>query len=383
MNTPQVKETGRLRTLRWKRIAISSLFIIPFFILFKFGAVLILSVIAISLLRPSGQNRFLKYNNKLPTSSVGSLKSGIVKLEGIVTGQTLLRAPLSNKPCIGYEYTAYEERRNYDNESHFCQIHQEQRCNEFTLQDATGKVTVEGEGLDLQWLRASKKKRAGDEIKCEYRLEPGERCVLIGLAVRQNERVYITRDSKRRIFGIAPVSNLIRREHLEVMLGRAGYYLVGMALAVSLMLLVPLEVTHHQLTLDFGQLPERLNALWMLPYIPTEGFRCAIKSMDLTFMSQESGYAVLLAAVGPLVAILFFGTTLRVPLLKSLSAAFAGVFALAWFPGIAMSVVMMLCEINGVKILLCWVIVLISVAIFVVANFGPLARLVTQYNQND
>lgn len=104
---------------------------------------------------------------------------------------------------------------------------------------------------------------------------------------------------------------------------------------------------------------------------------------DFMFMAKEPGYAVLIAAFGPIPALLFFGTFLRISFLQWLSAVCAATIAITWFPGFGMSVIMLFSGIGGVKIFLCWLVMLTGILSFVVFNHRHLAVIYHEYNVDD
>lgn len=104
---------------------------------------------------------------------------------------------------------------------------------------------------------------------------------------------------------------------------------------------------------------------------------------DLMFMAKEPGYAVLIAAFGPVPALFFFGTFLRISYLKWLSAVCAATVAITWFPGFGMSAILLFCGTGGVKIFLCWLVMLSGVLSFVLFNHRHLAVIYREYNVAD
>lgn len=229
-----------------------------FFLLFPFsgasGILIFVAVIAFAFMLPTPQRRFMRYQKNLPTSKVRSMASGLVELEGKLVSQKLIRAPMSGKHCIGYYHSITEEERDTNGESRYRLVHEEKQCSAFVLDDGTGKVQIEADNLDFYLLPVSEEKRSGRQIWREYRLEAGEECLLIGQAVRRDNQMIIRRDSLRRVFGVAPVHSLKRRDKLNVLLGRARYYCVAIALFIALILVLPVDVQHRQVVIHYSQL---------------------------------------------------------------------------------------------------------------------------------
>ncbi|EAW0681932.1 hypothetical protein ACK2DA_000858 [Salmonella enterica] len=101
---------------------------------------------------------------------------------------------------------------------------------------------------------------------------------------------------------------------------------------------------------------------------------------DLVFIANEPGYALLIAIVSPLATLIILGPFLYVPGLKWLCGVLAGTAAILFFPGLAMSVVLFFCGVSGVKILLCWLALLLGVLSFVLLNHRQLRVIVSEYN---
>ncbi|WP_437888149.1 hypothetical protein [Phytobacter sp. V91] len=69
----------------------------------------------------------------------------------------------------------------------------------------------------------------------------------------------ITRDALRRVFGIAPVGNLKRRDKLNIVLARARYYCIAIALFIALVLVLPIDVQHRQVIIHYSHLLSFFN----------------------------------------------------------------------------------------------------------------------------
>lgn len=104
---------------------------------------------------------------------------------------------------------------------------------------------------------------------------------------------------------------------------------------------------------------------------------------DLTLIVRQPVYVFLFAAFGPVVALLVLGTLMRIPPLKWMAAVCAGTVAISWPTGTAMAIVMLLTGVDGVHILLCWLVLLVGYFTFVVFNHRRLAGIVQEYNCDD
>ncbi|GEM_PF-2577357 len=249
--SPAIAEnTPRWKTV-FKGIAIIGLMLTPF--LGMSGIIVFIGIVIITFMLPTAQSRFMRYQQLLPTSKIRSMATGIVELEGNLLAQQQIEAPLSGQRCIGYYHTIEREERGRDGNTRYRLIHEEKRCQPFRLQDGTGKVQVEADTLDFHLLSANKTVRRGREIEREYLLEQGPNYLLIGQAVRRGGEQVIVRDKLRRVFGIAPAGNLLRRSKLDALFSRARYFIAATALAVALLLVAPIEVQRHQVIIHFAQ----------------------------------------------------------------------------------------------------------------------------------
>ncbi|MCW2482364.1 hypothetical protein, partial [Candidatus Symbiopectobacterium sp. NZEC135] len=229
-----------------------ALILIPFFGIL--GIVAFIGIVIFRFMQPSAQSRFMRFQEMLPGSNVRSMATGMVQLKGKLVAQQRILAPLSEESCIGYYHCISEEDRDLEGRTHYRTIHEEQCCHPFLLRDSTGSVLVDAIGLDFHLLSVNAERRSGREIEREYILRQGSHCLLIGRAVRRGDEWVITRDKLHRVFGIAPIAHIQRRKKLNVVFSRARYFLVGTALAIALILAVPIEVKQHQVVIHFEQL---------------------------------------------------------------------------------------------------------------------------------
>ncbi|EDN7240664.1 hypothetical protein ACO0LQ_001237 [Salmonella enterica] len=102
---------------------------------------------------------------------------------------------------------------------------------------------------------------------------------------------------------------------------------------------------------------------------------------DLVFLANEPGYALLIVIVSPLAALIILGPFLNVPGVKWISGVLAGTAAILFFPGFAMSLILFFCGISGVKILFCWLALLLGILSFVLLNHRQLRVIVSEYNR--
>lgn len=216
------------------------------------GILLFFIIFLVSMMMPDSQSRFMKYQDTLPTSKVRSLAMGLVELEGKLVAQERVEAPLTRRRCIGYFYTEHRQTRDSDGKKSYRLVRQEQRCCDFFFEDTTGKVLVSGDDLDLHLLDINKEEFSGDRRYREYVLEGRGDYLLIGQATHRGNKTVIVRDKLRRVFGIAPLENLVRRSKLSVVLRSGGLYAVVTGLMIALVLTLPVQSWGQRLWIDYA-----------------------------------------------------------------------------------------------------------------------------------
>lgn len=341
-------------------------------------ALLALIILLISLI-PGDERRFFKYQQNLPTSKIRSLAMGIVELQGRARAVKTLTAPLSGRRCIGYRHTIHEEERDDDGDKRYRLIHKEERCLPFVLEDDTGEVQVDAKGLGLYVLPVFKEQQSGDRVAREYVLEHGAEYLLVGKAVRRGSGVGIVRDNIRRVFGIAPVGHLKRRVKLNAQLAVWYGYTAAIAIVAALILVLPLEVVHGKLLIHYADWP---------PYrylfnAADAGQGSVDLPASIATLVTTPGYMLVLGIFGAIPALVLFATTMRIPPLARLSKMCAGTVAVSFPASFVGMIVMQLAGFDGIYLFLCWAILHIGYAVFVVLNYRQLAAVMNDYNRDD
>ncbi|XYQ53892.1 hypothetical protein ACS91J_19140 [Pectobacterium carotovorum] len=103
--------------------------------------------------------------------------------------------------------------------------------------------------------------------------------------------------------------------------------------------------------------------------------------INFLFLMQEPGYALLITILSPLATIIIVGPFLHSPTFKWLSGVLAGTAAIVFFPGFALSIILFFSGVSGVKILFCWLALLLGVLSFVLLNHRQLSVVVSEYNR--
>lgn len=102
---------------------------------------------------------------------------------------------------------------------------------------------------------------------------------------------------------------------------------------------------------------------------------------DFLFLMQEPGYVLLITILSPLATIFIFAPFLSWPTVKWLSGVLVGTAAIVFFPGVGLSFILLFSGVGGVKILFCWLALLLGVLSFVLLNHRQLSVVVGEYNR--
>ncbi|KGN73014.1 hypothetical protein HQ47_09155 [Porphyromonas macacae] len=175
------------------------------FPLLCFVLVLLLPLFSLKFFGPNP--RFMYLQAILPTSTIHSVAMGLAEVEGVTIMKESLLAPIGNIECIGFEYTI--EELNYDSEGHESSvtIHQEKKCNEFSLQDHTGTLDVTPERLKL-FLPIDRQYEKNQKRYTQRLLLPDKKVVLIGMADTSEGKTVFRYEEVKKIYTLVPSESL-------------------------------------------------------------------------------------------------------------------------------------------------------------------------------
>lgn len=252
-----VKIKGKKRAI-WMTIGsitLPLLFIALFLFSGSYAFIFVVALIILQKILPNSQNRFLKLQAILPTSSIRSMAMGLVEVKGVLRMGDPLRAPMDKKECIGYRYTVEKISRDKNGEEGFSIISDETVLNHFYIEDNTGKVLVIGDSLELLWVPIDNRERRSGKRYTQYLLLKDDEMLLIGMATNIKQQTVITREPIKNIFTISPL-NAVNKWNKYLPLLRAGLMsLIVVGLISSLILLSDMNIVGNTVNIS-------LNMMW-------------------------------------------------------------------------------------------------------------------------
>lgn len=206
MNIKEKKEMYFKERPRLKKVMsiIGSIVSVGLFFLLSFKLLYIIPlIIFIKFLLPSKRKNFYKLQSVLPTSKINAVAMGIVEIEGEVEAVELIVSPYFSNPCVGYLYTIEEENKDKEGKTSWHTIHTESKTGNFKLNDETGTVVVNGNGLEHYTLSKDMQIESGRKRHTESYLKNRDYMLLIGYASSDNGNTIIKSDEHYKVFGIA------------------------------------------------------------------------------------------------------------------------------------------------------------------------------------
>ena len=216
--------------------------------------------IVIGALLPSNKKRALAYQRILPTSKIRSLAMGLVELEGRIELIEPLVAPIGKKTCAGYRYTIERIGRDKNGKTTYTTIHDETFCNDFYLQDDTGKIKVLGEKLEFVMMDADEQYSDGDRRHTQYVLLPEAKMLVVGGAIPgENNVPQIAQEPVKKVFAIVPSESVATYNSLRPLRTSALVFLVLFGLFIALMLLLDIRLEGNKLIVEWSKGKEVKN----------------------------------------------------------------------------------------------------------------------------
>ncbi|RWW91673.1 hypothetical protein [Flavobacterium cerinum] len=216
---------------------VSFVFMILFFVLNFRLLYIIPAVIFIAALLPSRRKAFYKMQALLPTSKMNAIAMGIVEVEGEVEEIEPLISPYFSNSCVGYLYTIEEERKDDEGKRTWHTIHSESKTGTFKMNDETGSVTIDGEGLEYYTLNEDQQVESGSKRHTESYLKSRDYMLLIGYASSDNGATLIKKDDHYKVFGIAAPGEISIRNKYQPLLKSFLVTLFFLALIIVFIIL--------------------------------------------------------------------------------------------------------------------------------------------------
>lgn len=162
----------------------------------------ILIVTGVILLLPNSRKRFLRLQASLPTSKIKSVAKGIIEIQGKLIMNEALLSPVGREKCIGYHYLIENVNKDKDGNYSYTTSHKETKCNVFNLQDETGKIKVEPEGIEFVLLQTTNVSSNSSKRYSEILLKENQEVLLVGYADTNKGVAFIRKDDHYKVLGI-------------------------------------------------------------------------------------------------------------------------------------------------------------------------------------
>ncbi|CAQ85157.1 MULTISPECIES: hypothetical protein [Photorhabdus] len=233
-------------------ILLISFFISPYAL---FGLLFLLFIH--SRLKTTPENKFLKFQQIIPTSKIRSIAMGLVEIEGKITEGKQFKSPLSKKLCYGYRYYEYNVRTDSKGSKRYSLRHSEEKISQFTLTDHSGSVRIEATPETLTFVNFSlyQNYEIGSISYQEYLLFPDEEYLIIGTAVEKDNQVVITQAAPHQLLGIASTRYLDTWNEVAPMRRNLAITVISAAILIAFILTVPYEYHSHHLTVFYRESP--------------------------------------------------------------------------------------------------------------------------------
>ncbi|WP_346881900.1 hypothetical protein [uncultured Algibacter sp.] len=200
----------------------------------------------------NAKNNFLNIQANTPTSKIASMAMGIVELVGHVEMQEPLITRIGKKPCIGYRYKIERRHRNSDGKDSYSIITDEVTCNPFILEDSTGRVQVNPEDIQFEWVEEDDSYSSSGKRYTQYVLYDNDNILLIGKANSKGNQVFIENDAIRNVFALAPFSKITMWNRYKPLLNSFLSFMAILVICIGFILIMDVELVENTLKFSFN-----------------------------------------------------------------------------------------------------------------------------------
>lgn len=247
----------------WKKmvsLGFAIAMIVAFFMGIHIFMIVFISVMFFSALLPSSKSTFLQLQANLPTSKIRAMAMGLVELKGRVAMVEPLKAPLTEKDCIGYRYTIEDISKDSDGDEHFSITEDNTVCHRFTINDGTGQVEVKPEGINFVWIAQDDSYRSNNKRHSQYLLLDGDEIFLVGNAALENNVSVIELDSLQNILSAAPIKAVEYWNTYKPLLNAFLMCNAMLAFLIAIVMVTPVVIKDGRVTLKFNEIYSSLNS---------------------------------------------------------------------------------------------------------------------------
>lgn len=213
--------------------------------------VLIIIFIIVSKILPNSENRFFRLQGILPTAPIRSIPMGLIEVTGKVRYLEPLAAPIKNRRCAGYRYVVEQVKNNSDGKREYSTVIDEKKCNSFLLSDETGDVKVDGNELDMFYLKLDEQYSSGSRRYSQYLLKEGDEVLLIGKAENFGNGNMITRDEFKKVFALAPLSTVTKYNVNKPLFRSLATMAVVLACLIAFVLLADVSISEKVIVVSW------------------------------------------------------------------------------------------------------------------------------------
>ncbi|TXD38503.1 hypothetical protein FRC98_06365 [Lujinxingia vulgaris] len=125
--------------------------------------------------------------SRIPLSKTQGVLPGETYVSGAARarpGQPLLRSPDTSTDCLYYHYTIEREEKDSDGDTRWVLFDSSTEMSDFVLVDDTGEIRVSPNLPSDVHVGVSHQREHGQFRYTEYRIDPGDRLVVMGMAAR-------------------------------------------------------------------------------------------------------------------------------------------------------------------------------------------------------
>lgn len=302
--------------------------------------------------------RFYRTEQRLATSQVRSVAMGLAELRGKVLLDVPLVSPITNTRCAGYALIVEQSSKDSEGRISWSEVSRDIHCNDFRLADATGEIRVVAAGIslfdgksadDLEGLMSGQ--RQGEIV-----LREGDEVVLIGDAAEQDGRAVMTRGKqKNALFALARAADVDLRRDMAPLARAGGFYAMFLALiAAGILSLDPAQMAQLHL-------PGPDTYAQMASLGPQYGFFAWIYRNDGVPLPFMAAFGLMGA-----IFVLLFATRLLLPkgMRNAVQAVLWGLLAIGVIAGAPTTLLLVLADIDPLKVLLIWIVILAASLLF-------------------
>ena len=175
---------------------------------FKILPLCVLIFLLASLIFPNSKKRFFQLQATLPTSKIKSIAKGLVEVEGKLIIKEPLISPVNKEECIGYYYVIEDIYKDSEGKYTYQTSHREQKCNEFEIEDDTGKIKIQPDGIEFLMLEKTNISSNNNTRHTETLIKSGQNMLIIGYCDVINNIPFIKKDTYSKVLGITSVSGI-------------------------------------------------------------------------------------------------------------------------------------------------------------------------------